>query len=348
MSDNGYPGNPGNDNGGYDPYGQDPNAANPYGAQGGQAPQGGYGAQNAGYEGQQGGYGAQNAGYEGQQGGYGAQNAAYGAPGAQHGPPGEGVRQRGGDEAPEVPVATYAPGARIGDAFNFGFKAFGRAAVPWIGFTILLFVVFMIIGLVFGLLGAFQLAATSGPGSVSYEANALQEPTPMTFIMNIVMTILVGFATALAWRGALEQVDGRSLQFGDFFRIDNWGPIALGALLSGVIGFVLQLPSLLFPPFVSIFTFLLAILIGPFYGYLLAFIVDRRLNPIDALKANVEAAKANYAGILVMTIIVAVVCFAGAILCLVGLLVALPAAVLMTAHLYRQVTAGRRPIDAVA
>lgn len=310
------------------------------------------------YGGGQGGYGGSNP-YDG---GYGAgYEGGYGTPGAQHGPPGEGVRQPGGDAAPEVPVATYASGLRIGDAFSFGFRAFGRAPLPWIGATmlagIITLVLILVLGGVLGLgMGNVDIESGAGTEAASYSMVLPAVPDVPSIVVTILIAIIASLITALFIRGAFEQVDGRSLSFGDFFRVDNWGTIALGAVLSVVIGWIIQVPSMLgvmsgstAPLLIgSVVTLVLGIAAGPFYGLLVEFIVDRRLSPIDALKANIAIAKRNWLKIFLLDLVAAIVVLVGVLLFLVGTLVAVPVAVLMTAHGYRQLTEGRRPIERIA
>ena len=309
------------------------------------------------YGGAQGGYGGSNP-YDG---GYGGAQGGYGAPGAQHGPPGEGVRQPGGDAAPEVPVATYASGLRIGDAFSFGFRAFGRAPLPWIGATMLAGIItialILVLGGVLGLgMGNVYIESGAGTEAASSSLFLPAAPVGLSVVMTILIAIVASLITALFIRGALEQVDGRSLGFGDFFRVNNWGTIALGAILSVVIGWIIQVPIMLGAMSGSmtsilvglVVTLVIAIAANPFYGLLVEFIIDRRLSPIDALKANIAIAKRNWLKIFLLSLLAGIVVGVGVLLFYVGTLVAVPVAVLMMVHGYRQLTEGRRPIERIA
>lgn len=353
MSNHDDPVTPGGGNGRdnlHDGWSLDPGREPHPGAQGTGAPNG-----DGGYD--------PFAGLDGRGGGtYGEYpGGAYGAPGAQHGPPGEGVRQPGGDEAPEVPVATYASGLRIGDAFSFGFRAFGRAPLPWIGAMFLVgiitLVLTIVLGGVLGLgMGDVDIESGAGTEAASFSLFLPAAPDVLSVVVTILIAIVTSLITALFIRGALEQVDGRSLGFGDFFRVNNWGTIALGAILSVVIGWFIQVPSMLgamsgsTTSFLvgSVVTLVIAIAAGPFYGLLLEFIVDRRLSPIDALKANIAIAKRNWLKIFLLDLVAGIVVFVGFLLFFVGALAAAPIAFLMTVHGYRQLTEGRRPIEKIA
>jgi uncharacterized membrane protein len=70
-------------------------------------------------------------------------------------------------------------------------------------------------------------------------------------------------------------------------------------------------------------------------------IVDRRLSPIDGLKASFEVVKSAFVPSLLTWLIYLVILFVGGLLCGIGLIVAVPVAVLFQVYAWRKLTGGQ-------
>ena len=146
----------------------------------------------------------------------------------------------------------------------------------------------------------------------------------------ILLFIAAIFMASAFLSGSLDIADGKPVSIGSFFKPRNLGPVFLTALLVGVgvsIGSVLCIiPGL-------IFAFLTQ--------FAIAFVIDRSLSPIDAIKASIATARSNVGSALISFLVQYAIILVGELLCGVGLLVAMPVALLIQAYTYRKLSGGQ-------
>ncbi|MFV0427205.1 MAG: hypothetical protein ACK5KU_09250 [Beutenbergiaceae bacterium] len=254
---------------------------------------------------------------------------SYGQPGQQPPPAGSYAPPAAGGYAPPQPT-----GPQGLDSIKAGWECFKASATPFVLGTLIWGVIIGAVTVIPTVILSAVVAATDpydpyGPGYVAMGG----------FSVGMVVVVLLALAGAVVYMGAfasasLKAIDGHQVTVGDFFKIKNFGQLALLALIIGVAGAVLYI------------TVIGTMAIAFFGAFAVYFVVDRNLSAIDAVKASIQLALAN-AG---QTIIVLLLCYllgmAGSLACGVGILVTAPIAQLAIAHFYRVLTgpsAGQAP-----
>lgn len=129
-------------------------------------------------------------------------------------------------------------------------------------------------------------------------------------------------------RGALGVTEGRPFSAADAFRFENTGKVLMTALLVGLlttVGYIL--------------CYLPGIVVGFVTSYSLYFVIDKDLDPVDAIKASFDLVKDNLGPTLLWYVVGGLLAFAGFALCFVGALFTLPLVLLATAYTYKVLTA---------
>lgn len=233
------------------------------------------------------------------------------APGAPAGPPPgmppAGPPMGGPPGGAPMGAPAAAGGAGVGDALNYGWKKFQEFVGP-ILIAVLIYAGVMI---VFSLLAAAFAQAFDGVAG-QLVLNALQ-----WVVSSIVAIIII--------RAVLAIVDGRPIDTGQLFSGDQLGPYIIGSLIFSVIAFVGFLLCII--PGV-IFAFL-----GWYWGY---FLLDQKLEPVEAIKASIELVRNNVGTMLGWAVVSILVNFVGLLLCGIGLLVTIPVTYIGTGYLFRR------------
>lgn len=192
----------------------------------------------------------------------------------------------------------------VKECLSFGWKTF--LARPW--FFVGTVVVYMIIQIIVGM---------------------LQEGMPgiLTFLLSLVVSTLLYVGLIHVYLKAHDNVE--SPQYKDLWNPSVfWSYLGLSILLFIIvgIGFVLLIIPGIF----------LAIALG-MSGFAL---VDRKLNPIEALKESWRLTKGNRWKLLLLSLALLVIAIIGIIPLMLGLLVAAPVAMLASIHAYRTLSGG--------
>ena len=125
-------------------------------------------------------------------------------------------------------------------------------------------------------------------------------------------------------RAALDITDGKTLDLAGIFRFDKIGPVVIASLIIGAATFV-----------GTLLCYLPGLVVGFLTSYTLFFLLDKDLEPIEAIKASFEFVKTNFGNVLVWYLIAALVGGAGAIVCGIGLFVTVPIVIIGTAYTYK-------------
>ncbi|WP_315096736.1 hypothetical protein, partial [uncultured Cellulomonas sp.] len=241
-------------------------------------------------------------------------------------PPGYGQTGPGAYPPPAGGYGAPVQASPIGESLSYGWKKFTQsgglfvlAALVWfVAAAILL----AIVGAIFGGFGA--LLYPDGDMSAGLQLGF----SLGTFVFSAVASIAGYLIQAAFIRAALDVTEGRQLSFGDFFKFPEVGPVVLTALILAVINAVLNA--------VPFFGGLVALAVNFLLFFTLWFVIDKRLAPIDAMKASYQLVTANLSNTILFYLLSLAVVIAGFILCVVGLLVAVPVVLLATAFFYKR------------
>ncbi|MEO5651397.1 MAG: hypothetical protein ABIN79_09515 [Marmoricola sp.] len=242
-----------------------------------------------------------------------------GQPGGYGAPPPSGV-PLGGSGAYNAP-----------DAISYGWKKFKANPTPMVlGALILLGVVIAVSLVASGIASALFV---SDPSAVmDPETGRITVSGGGGFfagiLVNMVVSLFVGLLgqilVAALIKGALDTVDGKAVSLGGMFEGWDKGAVLVAALIVAV---ATAIGTLL--------CYLPGLVVGFLTSYTMFFVVDKKMAPVEAIKASVSFVTGNLGATLLYYVLGALVVIAGAIACGVGLLVALPVAIIGAAYTFR-------------
>ena len=242
-------------------------------------------------------------------------------------PPQQPYPQPGYAQQPYDAPAYGAPtaGTSVGDAFSWGWTKFTQQVGPFLlGVLAYLAVIVVVSAVLFAVLLGGTVA------SVDPDTQELRNGAGVGLVFGYLLVaavavLLSAFMQAGVTRASLEVADGRRIEVGTFFRFDDFGKVVVAALLVGLgtaVGTLLfVLPGLVFA-FLAQFT--------------LFFVIDKRLAPVDAIRASFTLVSRNLSTVLLLFLGVYAANLVGSALCGVGQLVSFPVGLLATAWMYRR------------
>jgi uncharacterized membrane protein len=241
-----------------------------------------------------------------------------------------------GGAPPPPPPAPPGPGSAysVGDALSYGWAKF-QANVGQIILSAVVLVVGM--GIVAGIGYGFLAAVTSGP-TCSVDPDTLQTTCDggTGFFVRLILQSLVTAAILIAAqiigaglvRASLNVTEGKPFLFSDVIKTDQLGSVLIASLIIAAATFVGTL--LCYVP---------GLIVGFATSYTLYFIVDKKMEPVDAIKASVNLVKDNLGNTIVWYILGGIIAFVGFVVCFVGALITVPIVLLGTAYTYKTLTA---------
>jgi len=193
------------------------------------------------------------------------------------------------------PAGGGGGGVAVGDIVGYGWKKFQE----YLGQIIVAVLIYVGVIAVFSILGNI----------ISSSIDSIIGSLLFSFVQ-----ILVSSAISIVLiRAVLMVVDGKQIDTAALFSADNLGPYIIGAILVSLgtlVGLILcVIPGIIF----AFLTYL--------WGF---FLVDKNMEPVDAIKASIDLVKNNVGTVLVWAIVAAILSFVGFILFCVGYLVAPP------------------------
>jgi uncharacterized membrane protein len=233
-----------------------------------------------------------------------------------------------GYAAPYPPQPGYgAPttGSGVGEAFTWGWTKFTQQVGPFL-LGVLAYLV--VIGVVSAVLFAVIVGGTVA--SVDPETQELRNGAGFGLVFGYLLVLAVilllsAFMQAGVTRASLEVADGRRIEVGTFFRFDDFGKVVVAALLVGLgtaVGVLLfVVPGLVFAFFAQ---------------FTLFFVIDKRLAPVDAIRASFTLVSRNLGAVVLLFLAVYAANLVGSALCGVGQLVSFPVGLLATTWMYRR------------
>lgn len=230
-------------------------------------------------------------------------------PGGYGSPPPAGGYGYGG------PAGT--PPYSVGNAVSYGWQKFQANAGQIIIAGVVIFVA----------VAAFQVVSLIVRGAIiDYDSGIFLQlfVSALSFFLYYVVQQII---SAGVIRGSLGITQGRAFEFTEVFKTDKIGPVIVTSLISGAIVFVGFILCIL-PGIVASFMLY----------YALYFVIDRDMEPIDAIKASFDLVKNNVGEALLWAIVAFALTIAGAIACGVGLIVAIPVTIIGTAYTFKKLT----------
>lgn len=268
--------------------------------------------------------------------GYGAPPPGYGAPPQGYGAPPQGYPPQGYPPQAGFGGGPGGPPFSVGDAFNWSWGKFKNNAAA---LAAPVAIYFLILGAVIGIPLAIAFATSEttttttdyGYG-VSYEATSTSFGVISWIVMTlgIILALLVAtFLQAGLTTAALDLADGRPVSMATFFKPRNVGGVLLTFLLIVVASSLLSC-TVIGPLVIAFFT-----------QFAVAFVVDKSLSPIDAIKASVATVRANLGPSALSWLVQYAAVAVGQLACYVGLVVGAPVAALVQVYTYRKLTGGQ-------
>ncbi len=197
----------------------------------------------------------------------------------------------------------------ISEALSFGWETFKKNVSFFIGLVVVLALANVVVGWVLGLLGD------------SFVAVAINQ------VVSTGVSVLVSIG---AIKITLDIIDGKK---GDFKDLYQQYPLFLKMLGTSILEFLIVLAG-----------FILLIVPGIYLSIKLSFasyaVVDKKLGPIDAIKASYDMTKGNWWNLAFLGLVSGLIVIAGALALLVGLFVAIPVVLIAYAYVYRKLSSG--------
>lgn len=256
-------------------------------------------------------------------------------PAVSYGPP------LSGGPSPGLPTPDdQAPIFKAGDAFSWAWHQFSKNAaaliIPLIAYPV---AVAGLLAATYWLANAVTTTERStgghghsqlGPDWYTYTTEQFGIASKAVFAVGYFLALaLVFYARAAYVSGCLDIADGKPVRIGSFFRARNLSTVIVTALLLAILT-VLASSVLIVP----------GIIFGFAAQFTLAFVVDRSLSPLRALKASFATVKDNIGGALLAGLLRSAVLLVGWLACAVGSIVAIPIATLIHIYTYRRLSGG--------
>ncbi len=192
----------------------------------------------------------------------------------------------------------------IKEAVSFGWDAFKKDPWFYAGITLALTAISFIINML-----------TNGSG-------------PIAIVGFLISLAASTFITIAYGRLALSVNGGTHAAWKDLWAPERFWNMLGTTILQGVI-ILIGLVLLIIPGIVACLMLSMAQLS----------VVDKNLNPIEAIKESYRLTKGHLLQLLLLVLLVAVMNIVGAVLLLVGLLVSIPVSLIAIAHVYKKLNA---------
>ncbi len=228
---------------------------------------------------------------------------------------------------PPPPPGSYPPAPPGGsepydasEAIGYGWRKFKENAGQLVLATLL------VAGVTIALAIISEVIAPA-PSMIAYDGSFEFDGSGLgaSIVVQTIVGAITYFFFAMLTRGALDVVDGKKFGIGAAFAPLKFPKIILTGLVLSIvstIGFALCiLPGILFAIF-SYFT--------------IYFVVDKDLDPFEAIGSSFKLVSNNFGQALLSGLLVVLVILGGAILCLVGLLAAIPVVTIAGAYAFRR------------
>jgi len=221
------------------------------------------------------------------------------------------------------------------EAIKYGWAKFSKNVGPFVIGALIV----AAISIVFSLLGQLiagaifdtsrQTTVDPATGAVQVESAGLFTSLLANSVVSFVGQVITTIAAAGLLKMAFDVVDGREASLGTMFQGWDKVQVVVATILVGIATFIGIILCVL--PGIAVIIF---------SAFTTAFVLDRKLGAIDAIKASIDLVKNNF-GPAILWMLLAFLCVVvGAIACGVGLLVAIPVVLISQAYTLRALTGG--------
>lgn len=234
---------------------------------------------------------------------------------------------------PPPPAGPGGDAWSVGDALSYGWSKFQAN----VGQIIIAALILLVVGVVAEAIGIVIRLALVHPAKCEFSSTAgsLHCSNGSGFFVSLLASAVMSalfFAGAqiigaMIIRGALDVTEGQSFQVSGLFARLDLGKVVVASLITSAIVFV-----------GTILCYLPGVIAAFMLSYTLFFVVDKGLEPVDAIKASFNLVKDNLGNTVLWYIVGAVVALLGVCLCLVGTLVTFPVVLLGSAYTYKKLT----------
>ena len=213
---------------------------------------------------------------------------------------------------------------------NQGWEMYQKQLGNWIVIALVVFLISLIpiVPMYIFLFASAGLGSQTDPQDIAGLMRSMSFSIVTQFVMNVMGWFLGAFAYSGYYHTAMKQLRGEQISIADFFSgLQHFVPMLGVTALLGILQFVGNLFCCLG------FIFQLVTLGLLIFTYPL--IVERKLNPIEAIKASLEVTKQNAPMFILFGIVAHLVGFAGIVVCCVGLIFTAPLLFTTVACAYR-------------
>jgi hypothetical protein len=179
-----------------------------------------------------------------------------------------------------------------------------------------------------------------GLGAVFFVGSAIFARIPIIGSL-VVSFILAPLFTGAILRFAFEALRGKKPTFNDFIAIgDQAVPVIIGGAITNVfevVGMLARVLPLILVVLVRVLCAILGLILHVIACFALPLIVDRRMDPIEAIKASIKVTMKNLGEVILAMLAAFGMALVGAVACLVGMIVTVPFAIVFLACVYAHV-----------
>lgn len=241
-----------------------------------------------------------------------------------------------GASAPPPPPVSGAEGYDAIEAIKYGWAKFSKNLAPFLIGTLIVGV----ISIAFSFLGQVVAASifdtststTVDPttGAVEIEKVGFFTGLLANAVISFVGQVITTIAAAGLLKMAFDVLDGREASLGTM--LEGWDKVqvVVSTILVGIATFIGIILCVLPGIAVIVFT-----------AFTTAFVVDKKLGAVEAIKASIDLVRNNLGPAIVWMLLALVCGVVGAIACGVGLLVAVPVILISQAYTLRALTGGQ-------
>ncbi|MFZ2511206.1 MAG: hypothetical protein WAW85_08985 [Gordonia sp. (in: high G+C Gram-positive bacteria)] len=251
-----------------------------------------------------------------------------------------------GAAPPAAPLAPVSPTPNLSSAFAWAWDRFRTNASVLIGAAVIWAIVIIAAALIVGLvLGLLMVALIDGAATADPAGWAPTGPSAIAMIVVLTgfMAVIMAYALSCWLTGLIAIADGRSAEFGDFFRMTAFGPILAITLIIAVVSGAAEL---VFNNYLGLswVSTIVSMAISLLTMWMVYFAADVREPAGSAISTGFNLATAQIGPTVVVFAMTVLLGVLGLLALVVGLLITIPLSGLLTLYYFRSLTG--RPIAA--
>jgi uncharacterized membrane protein len=241
------------------------------------------------------------------------------------------------DPGPGVPATGGS--ADAGAAFTWAWKKFQEnAATLIVAFLVILiatFSTFIVLSIIAGLI----IYSTDPSGLLMPDSSASPGSVFLATLLITFPTVTVGYLLASGFVKALLSIaDGQKPEIGQALTPHNPPKTIVYALIVAGISAILSAVGALVPIVGELLSNSASLVVGFLLSFGLFFLVDRGLEPVEAIKASVDLVTKNLGAAIIFYLCAIAASLLGFLACCIGIIVGAPVGMLIYTYGFRQLT----------